>query len=482
MVAAALLRANWMRPPLVLPVLGPPWEISVRVPARALVFALWPAALLGGCGVIGALIAARRGDRLPVRTLVAAAAIACLVFLVTPPAGSTDSLDYATYGRIAALGHSPYVMTPYHLRQIHDAFTRSVPRVWQHQVSIYGPLATAEQFVAAKLGGVSAARIVFWLKLINVIAFGAVAFAADRLLRANPLYRTRALVLWTANPLLLWGLIAAGHVDVLAAAAGVAGLLMLAIRPKADHLILRALAAGALIGVAADIKISYALFGLGLAWALRRSPAALLSAAGGAAVVLLPGYAWFGLPAIRAILHRDTSATYDNFYYFIYHALHTGKPVQIIAVAFVVMACLAVLAVARLPDVPGRPGIAPALALSLAWLFAWPYQYPWYDTMAICLLIFYPVSLVDWLVLARLTALSITAMPGNPGLPHPHLATEVYYYTHSLLAPLVLLAAAIGLAWLAITGRWQLVGPDSALAGPAGLAGPVTQVTDSPRV
>ena len=41
----------------------------------------------------------------------------------------------------------------------------SIPHVWQHVVSVYGPLATMEQFVAARLGGASAARITFWLKL-----------------------------------------------------------------------------------------------------------------------------------------------------------------------------------------------------------------------------------------------------------------------------------------------------------------------------
>ena len=43
--------------------------------------------------------------------------------------------------------------------------------------------------------------------------------------------------------------------------------------------LLRVLAAGALIGAAADVKINYALFGLGLIWVLRRSFTALATAA-----------------------------------------------------------------------------------------------------------------------------------------------------------------------------------------------------------
>ena len=42
--------------------------------------------------------------------------------------------------------------------------------------------------------------------------------ALDRLLRADPVGRTRAHLLWSLNPLLLWGLVAAGHVDAVAAA------------------------------------------------------------------------------------------------------------------------------------------------------------------------------------------------------------------------------------------------------------------------
>jgi hypothetical protein len=125
-----------------------------------------------------------------------------------------------TYGRLLALGHSPYVLTPEHLRHLHNAFARSVPGLWSNSVSGYGPLATMEQFVAAKLGGASTARIVFWLKLVNAAAFAALAIRAGRMLRGDPAQRLRAHLLWTVNPLLLWDLIAAGHVDVLAAAVG----------------------------------------------------------------------------------------------------------------------------------------------------------------------------------------------------------------------------------------------------------------------
>ena len=55
----------------------------------------------------------------------------------------------------------------------------------------------------------------------NALAFALVVLALDRLLRAGPEARLRAHLLWSLNPLLLlWGLVAAGHVDAVAAAVG----------------------------------------------------------------------------------------------------------------------------------------------------------------------------------------------------------------------------------------------------------------------
>ena len=271
-----------------------------------------------------------------------------------PPAGSTDALDYAAYGRLLALGHSPYVTTPAYLRHLHDASPVRSPRLGS-LVSVYGPLATMEQFVAARLGGASAARITFWLKLWDSAAFALVALVLDRLLRRNPAQRLRAHLLWTVNPLLLWDLVAAGHLDVLAVMAGLLGLLMLGsstTRPGPAWGV--SLAAGALLGIAADIKINYVLFGLGAAWALRRSWPALALAGAAALAVLVPSYAYFGTPAVRALLSRRNQSSADNFYRAVLpHSWHQDFGM----IATVLVVAVAVLALRRLP--PGaatRPG------------------------------------------------------------------------------------------------------------------------------
>src|SRR5215471_208476 len=418
MIGAALVRSDWMYPPVVMPSVGPPWVVqSLHVSAEAVVVALWVATAVGAAGVVAGLVAVRRGARFSPRALLITAAVAVAVLTVLLPAGSTDAFDYASYGRLVTLGHSPYVTTPYYLHQVHDMFGASVPAQWQHSTSVYGPLATVVNFLAAKLGGTSVARTVFWLKLWYSIGFGVVACVMDRLLRGDPARRLRAHLLWTINPLLLWDLVAAGHVEVLASALGLLGIVALGEHSAAARSsMLRVLTAGALIGAAAEIKINYALFGLGLAWALRRSPLALAQAAVAALAVLLPGYLWFGPPAVRALTDRRNLASGDNFYRFF--VLHPDWRKHLAAIAVVLVAGTAILVLRRLPEgAPTRPAIRPTIALSAAWLFIWPYQLPWYEAMIICLLVLYPASRLDWLVLAIVAAGTLPNIPGNPLAP-----------------------------------------------------------------
>ena len=159
----------------------PPWWFSLHPSDLSAVGAIYVAVILGAAGVGGGLLAVRRGARPAIRAVLAGAAIAVAVLTVLPPAGSTDSVSYATYGRIADIGHNPYVMTPAQLRASGDPIGLQTTRNWETDPSLYGPLATAAQWGAAKLGGTSIGRIIFWLKLLLAVAFGAIALrlAAD---------------------------------------------------------------------------------------------------------------------------------------------------------------------------------------------------------------------------------------------------------------------------------------------------------------
>ncbi len=304
MIAVSLNPGYWFPPNLLMPGDGPPWDVpSVHIPIGVVTVALWLATLAGAGGVVAGLIAVRRGARVSPRLLIGVGLAAVAILAVLPPAGSTDIFDYAAFGRIVTLGHTPYVWAPYHLRVDGGTFGTQIPREWARAVTLYGPLATFEQFLAASLGGSSLAAIVFWLKLWNAIAFATVSIIADRALRSNPLARMRAHLLWTVNPLLLWGLIAAGHIDMIAAGAGLIGLVVLGTGRRAGGTVPsvgRAILGGIFLGAAADIKIPYILFAVAAAWVLWRAWRPLAAMIGAALAVLVPTYLWYGPPAVRA--------------------------------------------------------------------------------------------------------------------------------------------------------------------------------------
>jgi hypothetical protein len=436
---------------------GPPWWVPLHPPAAAVTVAAWSVALAGGTGVAAGLAAVARGARPPTRLLIGVALAAAAALTVLPSAGSTDTLDYAAYGRMVVIGHDPYVMTPYQLRQLGDPIGGAAPWTWQHTHSVYGPLATGEQAAAAKLGGLSPGRIVFWLKLWNALAFMAVALTLDRLLRSDAGRRARAHLLWSVNPLLLWVLVAGGHIDTIASAVGFAALILAGpARSGQQPGLLRGLACGLLVGAAADIKITFLVFGAGVAWAARRSLPAISGTVAGVLIVVLPSYLWFGPPAVAALLHRAGGSTGDSTYRVLLHLLGFGPLPGLKALAVPVFITVALLLMWRLPDgIPTRPAVRPALAVSLAWLLTWPYQYPWYDAMVMCLIALYPATRLDWPVLARLSAgtlYSITSLPRNVSADW---LSPIVQLLRALVLTVPQLGALTAITILCVTAAWH---------------------------
>jgi alpha-1,6-mannosyltransferase len=455
MLAAGLLRSSWMPPALALPSVGPPFELGVHIPFHQAIWPLWVAGALATFGVAAGLVAVRRGQPVPVRAILIAAGLAILALILVPPVGTTDPLDYAVYGHIVAIGHNPYTMTPYRFRLA--THLTGVPLDWQHTVSVYGPLATSEQYLAARLGGSSLATTVFWLKLANAVAFVAVAYAANRLFRGDRAARVRAHLLWTANPLIIWATIAGGHLDVLAAALGVAGLLMLD-RRGLQRPIAAAIGAGICIGAAADIKADFALFGLAVVWALWRKPRELAASAAGALVVLVPSYALAGTYAIKALTIRSSTGYGWGFWKFIFWHLHIPLHLAV-PTALVLLVPVTWLALTRLPaGFEDRPAVRAALALSLAWLLVWPHQFAWYSIMAICVLVLYPASRLDWVALAWLAILTIADMPGLGTGQSTLLAGILQDIEGTLVTkiePVILLGALVALVVWCRNRRWN---------------------------
>jgi alpha-1,6-mannosyltransferase len=477
---------------------GPPWwHHSLHLTATFVTVSLWVAMALGCAGVIAGLVAVDRGARLPVRAVVAFAVLATAAFTLLPSAGSTDSISYAVNGRTAVIGHSPYVMTPLQLERSGDPVGRQIPfaeipPTWTTTVSVYGPVATGAEWAAAELGGTSLARITFWLKLEEALAFGAVIVALDRMLRADPARRLRAHLLWSVNPLLLWEIVASGHIDGLAALFGLLGVAALRRRrtqtspsqtsatqtsasqtslsqtsstPNGAHgqIGLRdAALAGLAIGVATGIKAEYALFGLAVAWACRRSVKPLAAAAAGFVLAVVPAYLAAGTPAIKVLITRSPGITWDTMYQLFWRPVLgytqfgvTSVPPHLELVAYLLFAAVAVLAVLRLPDpLPDLPAVTPALALSLAWLFVTAFQRPWYDVMALSLLALYSASRLDWVVLIRLLAGATVYVQAVQSPAQPHWLANLGQFDGAWLTPGVRLLATVALVWLCLSGRW----------------------------
>jgi len=470
---------------------GPPWWHALHLTATFVTVSLWAAMALGCAGVIAGLVAVARGARPPARPIIAAAFLAVVVLTVLPPAGSTDSISYAASGRTAVIGQSPYVMTPLQLRRSGDSVGRQIPfgeipSSWTNTVSVYGPVATAAEWAAAELGGTSLARITFWLKLEEAVAFGAVILALDRMLRSDPEMRLRAHLLWSVNPLLLWEIVASGHIDGLAAVFGLLGVVALRARspetgrsphgersPHGQIGIGGAVLAGLLIGVATGTKVEYALFGLAVAWACRRSLKALAGAAAGFLVVVVPSYLAAGTPAIKVLVTRSPGITWDTMYQLFWRPVLgytqfsvSSVPPHLELIAYLLFAAVALVALLRFPDrVPGLPAVAPALALGLAWLFVTGFQRPWYDVMAVSLLALYPASKLDWVVLIRLLAGATIYAQAIQSPVEPHWLYDISQFNGTWLTPSIRLLAAVALVWLCVSGRWGWRSRSAAASG-----------------
>jgi hypothetical protein len=447
---------------------APPWWATLRWSNSLVLFLMWGAAVVGAIGVGAGLIAVARGARPRVRPLLAASFIAVAAFAVLPPGGTTDTQSYAIDGNMVVLGHSPYLDTPKQMADLGAKLAVNSPSTWQSSLSDYGPLATAEEWVSAEFGGSSMAQITFWLKLWVEIAFAAVVLLLDRVLRSDPAMRLRAHLLWSVNPLVLWEIVASGHVDGLAVALGLAGLVLLRFHaPDKAPSVLRCLAAGALIGAAAAVKSPFALFGIGAIWAVRRSPAAIASVAAGAIAVVVPSYGIAGTASVKVLFQRGNQITWDNLYQVIYRPLDNvkfgveGTPAHLGTIALILFIVVALLAFFRLPDrVPGLPAVTPALALSLGWIFFWPFQRPWYDVMIIVLLVLYPPSWLDVVVLARLCFGAITYMDAST-IKHPAWLLHAQLFEGEYVTSTIRFLTAVALVWMCISGRWGIRGKPS---------------------
>lgn len=426
---------------------GTPTDLTVTVLSLA-------AILTGGLAAGLGILAVARGWRPRPWLLFAGGAAAALVLALAPVAGSTDALDYAVYGRIAALGNSPWQLTPAQLLHMGDPIGLLSPTSWRHVPAVYGPVAIALFWFASVIGGTSMAVTVAVIKLIAGVSFVATGLLLDRTVGPDPVRRARAHLLWTANPLMLWSVVASAHVDVIGAA-----LMMAAIACLRRRTALGGAAAGALMAAAIAVKAPFALVALGALWSVRRSPRQLVAGTLAGACLLVPAYWAAGGAAVRAVATKHGSVStidpwkpFRSLFVGIVHPT-TGYEVTATVVAAVI-AAIAWWSLGRRTEFTSSttPSMVPAFALTLGWVLTAAMQHSWYDAMLFPLLALLPLSRLDGLLLLRFTVSSLAYVPGMPRPLHPRWLHRLIRVTYdSWLTPrlldVLILAVVVALIW-----------------------------------
>jgi hypothetical protein len=508
-IAVAVAGPSLMEPALPGASALPPWTLDLR-PDPYLAVGLTAAGLVAGTlGLALTLRAMRLGWTVQPRYVLIAGVIGALVVGATAPFGTSDFLSYAAYGRELVTGHNPYLMAPQALARLGDPVARAV-QDWAGTPSVYGALASGVFGLASLIGGTSVRLTVFVLDVLNASAFVATGLLLDRLARVSTERRLRAAVLWTCNPLLLQVLVAGSHVDGLAAVCGIGGIAVLApVIPNGtagSPPVLRALAAGAVLGLGFAVKPTVLLVFVGVAIAVASHRGTDLFAISGAITPQTPNKTtacrtlWGLVAGFLVVVGADVALIGRAGVAQSLRAsgmVSVGSPWRVVrtllrvtvmsesaaddVVRVLAAVLMLVLAWGLLRWLPRSGGVreSPAgawawapFALVLAWLVTWPYVLPWYDALGWALLALLPATGLDWLLLARTAALGFGYLPArSTGITIPDGLRWMEPVVRSALTPAVLAVVTLLLV-IAVRRRAGPSGPGrlSRPSRPTGLA------------
>lgn len=430
----------------------PPWFWNAH-PSDLLVCALVALMLmLGTAAVAAGLVAVRRGWSPSPGALLAGSGFAVAGLLCVPPLGTTDPLNYAAYGRMAALGLDPYRTTPWMLAHSGDPIGKlALAEPWLHNPSVYGPLATATEWAASMVGGTSTLRTVWLLSVLSGVAYVATGALLLRLAGPDPARRVRSQLLWSFNPVLLWNLVAGSHIDGLGALCVVAALW--ALRRSG-------LTIGLALGAATAIKLTMGVFALPFAWSLRHDWRRLAATA--SAGVLMAAVAYAIAPQVvhnaaqvsgQAVVGSPWPSLLRTVLVPVFGAgagaAKLTTALEVTSAGVLVILLLVALPSAHDSDITQRAA-RPALALVAGYLLGTAYIRPWYDAAAWLLLALLVRSWFDLVLLAHTVLMTLTFGPGLPYPLHPHWLTALivqigYRVVPALQALLLLAVLGIGI-------------------------------------
>jgi hypothetical protein len=339
---------------------------------------LYSGDILACLGLAGMLWAHSQGWRPDPRKLLLASSVIVGIMVCLTPVGSSDTASYAAYGRLASLGRDPYAANSVAFLYNHDRpYYEVVGSLWQHQPSVYGPVATWIQHFAAWVGGPSVQTTIWVLMMLN----GAMFLAVGLLLLKTSDDPVRATLFWTANPVLIQQLVGGGHFDTFVAAAAIAAI-QLARRYRS---VWADLAIGVVIGVGCGVKITAVLVALGLAWPLlqRREYRRLARTAVVAMATLALEYSAFGMGALKPLFNGSQWVTLPSPLWFVKaigDELHVSTALLISCMWLTAMFIVAWLVYQRISADQPRQVVAP-FALTYAWVLVAPWMFAWYTAL-----------------------------------------------------------------------------------------------------
>ncbi|SEL16816.1 hypothetical protein [Streptacidiphilus jiangxiensis] len=362
-----------------------------------------------GAGLIGMLHAAGRGWQPAPRRLFGAGAVAAALLAAATPIGSADMASYAAYGRIASLGLDPYQFVP---AQLGDRYAHLVSSSWTQTPSVYGPVATFVQRLAADIGGDRVMATIWVLMAANA----AVYLVTGLILVRAAADRSRAAILWAANPLLLGLLVGGGHLDTYVAFFAVCATVLAARRQdwRGELLI------GALLGLACGVKISAALLVVGLSWPLlsARRWDRLLPRALACLATLALLYVPVGVHALAPLSDASRLVSAPSMWQLVQLAGHTviapATATAVISLAWpLVMLLAARFFLRRDTDAPRGEPVRNANALAFGWNVAAPWCMPWYTAMTWPLMALLPRARTDYALVGLTLALTFAHNTGG---------------------------------------------------------------------
>jgi alpha-1,6-mannosyltransferase len=340
--------------------------------------------VIGAGGVGGALVVLEhRSSRLRLVPVVGMIGVVMFVSVLLPPRTSNDLWSYTMYGRMVTVyDKSPYDHVPAEFRR--DPFEHRVSPRWRHRASVYGPLFVGVSALGSLISGPSVLVSRLYFQLLAALAFSVTLIVVWR--------RTRnmgALLFLGLNPVLAVIVVNGGHNDALVGLAILAGALFAAKR--------NAGAAGALIGLAALVKLTAGLALIGLViWAFRhRLQRLAVTATVVTGAVVAVGY----LPVLASASHvlGDSDKTVTNgspwnglvdrlLHHDAWRSVpHPLAPNDTLTVVFYLGAALVLAVGATLAWCAGTdPRPEPAVGVAVAaYPIAAEYAYPWYCAWAL---------------------------------------------------------------------------------------------------